>query len=279
MDVSKLDSLAQDKTCGLVVQKTKIHMSLQPKALQAINAKVKEELESRLFQYHKDFDGMLIHFSDVAVIKSGGSVHIDEEGYPHINVRLKAYIFRPLKGMEIDANVYDYHNNIIECRVFSDITITAYINEFQIKGEVNSGDLIKVQLTEVNHQGHFTRLAGTIKEIVHLQTTTVKKKNKKKTFSEDDGNAEENIPDDLPETAVVKKNKRKTFSEDDGNDDSINNNVKSEVMSDDAATTDLSEPTHHIVNENSDSDITKEPPQKKRKTKKSHRESLAPPHG
>merc|ERR1711872_639255 len=122
------------------------------------------------------------------------------------------------------------------------------------------------------------RLAGTIKEIVHLQTTTVKKKNKKKTFSEDDGNAEENIPDDLPETAVVKKNKRKTFSEDDGNDDSINNNVKSEVMSDDAATTDLSEPTH-IVNENGDSDITKEPPQKKRKTKKSHRESLAPPHG
>merc|ERR1711872_452961 len=180
----------------------------------------------------------------------GSSVHIDEEGYPHINVRLKAYIFRPLKGMEIDANVYDHHNNIIECRVFSDITITAYINEFQIKGEVNSGDLIKVQLTEVNHQGHFTRLAGTIKEIVHLQTTTVKK-----------------------------KNKRKTFSEDDGNDDSINNNVKSEVMSDDAATTDLSEPTHHIVNENSDSDITKEPPQKKRKTKKSHRESLAPPHG
>jgi len=179
-----MDGSIKDENCVLLKKITRIHLSLRPNALDSLDGKVNEELESRKFQYHKDFDGMLVHYSDVRVNHSQ-SIFVDEEGFPHINVRLKVHIFRPVKGMVTVATVNENNKSFLDCRMFSSIPITVYKNQFQTEEEILPGDQIKVTLTEVIHMNHRTKLAGAITEVLQ-SATSHQHKNKKTTFSDDD---------------------------------------------------------------------------------------------
>lgn len=190
MDAEELRTLAATENSGIFIKKVNIHMSLQPTALGNTEQKADQELERRLYRYHKDFDGMLLYYEDVAVKKKGGSIHIDEDGFPHINVKVKAFIFRPVKGVETVASVVEEHSNLIDCRLFDNIYLTVIKNQSNVKLEPT--DVVRVVLTDVMHHQHRTKLHANILSVV--SQTAPRTQNTKISFGEEEEYTEDKLP-------------------------------------------------------------------------------------
>jgi len=187
MDPEELKVQAANANSGIIIKKVNIHLFLQPTGLDNIEEKVDQELEQRLYSYHKDFDGMLLYYEDMAVRKKGGSIHIDEDGFPHLDVRVKAFIFRPVKGVETTATVVEEHTNLIDCRLFDNIYLTVIKNQSNVK--LNPHDIVRVTLTDVAHHHHRTKLHGNILSVVsqsHKCGGGWGKENKKILFNDED---------------------------------------------------------------------------------------------
>jgi len=200
---NELETLAKDTKSGIKIYDKRIHLAMLPNALGKQNEKVQELLQYRLYKYHRDFDGILLYFEDLKVMMKTGGFHLDYNGFPHLDVRLKAYVFRPQRGIEVTCKVFKSSTNNLACRLFDQIYITAVKSKEETE-IFNSGDIIKVEITDVLHHNHNTRISANFlsvisKAAVKLKTEGVKSEgedntasaNKKIVFNDSDSEGEE----------------------------------------------------------------------------------------
>lgn len=216
MNLDHLEQLTSEANSGVVLKNMKIHMALSPSALGNLNKKISEELDGRLYEYHRDFDGMLLHYQDAALQSNGGSIQTDEDGFPHFDVKLKAYIFKPAKDIEVTAEVYEANSLVIDCRIFGNISCTLFKKENA--GHFNAGDKLKVILTEVSHLKFRTKIYASILSVLESGDSCAQ--NKKITFDNDDPEVVEtpstpnqrlvfNVDSEDSENSKLESNKKK----------------------------------------------------------------------
>jgi len=200
---NELEKLSKDPSSGFKVLKTNIHIALGPSALGGGQEnKIIEELDERLNEYHRDFDGMLLHYEDVKVTNT--NIRLDYKGFPHLDVKLKAYVFQPRCGVKVNCSVFLPQNKILDCRIFNKMPIR--VNLYKDHDTYNAGDKLLVELTEVVHNPWKTKLTAKIVSVVCRNSSSATDLNKKITF--DDSDAEENI--DAEEDDNSKSRKRKS---------------------------------------------------------------------
>lgn len=229
MDLERLASLAdQSANSGILVKPVRVHLSLSPQSLGDESQGVTSELDSRLFRYHRDFDGMLLAYTDVRIL-GGDSYHIDEWGNTHLSVRIQAYIFRPVKGVVVVGTVTDKNSTHIGCLLFDEIRVSVS-SQSEADDRVTVGSEIRLQLSHVAHNQIVTKLRGTFISLAHQETesgSTAKKTKKRKRASETVSVADQStttlpvtatpdspVTDSLGRKSAKKKRKHKEREED-----------------------------------------------------------------
>jgi len=213
----ELVKLSKDPTSGIIVITTTIKMMLSPSVLGKAKEKIKEELTERLNVYHRDYDGMLLHFEDVKVLNEKNSIDLDYQGYPRFDVELKAYVFQPKRGLKVTCSVFLPQKFILDCRIFDRIVIKV---PNQTRDAYKVGDRLLVELTEVMHKNFYTKLTGQFISVVEDKQNKVS--NKKKKFLEN--SAVENGHEDQSEQPSSKKSKKRKLEEDPPEDELNTNN-------------------------------------------------------
>jgi len=284
-----LEVLSKEPNSGISIINTNVHMALSPSNIEKFEEKVLVTLDGRLFRFHNDFDGMLLHHQDAVVVKQGGSFFIDEVGYPHLDVKLKAYIFRPLKGIECVAEVYEANSTTIACRLFDNIFVNVLRNENL--DYFDAGDKLRVILTEVSHKQFRTTIFAKMLSVVSKSGGN--QQNKKTTFShqqEDDISVVEtpvnkkttfNIDDDEDENVVIepsskKKKKKRKHSGEDGTLAELN---PAAGLNDSEADVSKPKKKKKADSEQEDLDSSKVKKKKKKKDRQSSEEIISAAHG
>jgi len=216
----ELEKLSKDPTSGIKVLTTTIHIALSPSVLGKTKEKIKEELTERLNTYHRDYDGMLLHFEDVKVLNGRNSINLDYQGYPHFDVKLKAYVFQPKRGLKVTCSVFLPQNFLLDCRIFDRIVIKV---PNQAREAYKIGDRLLVELTEVMHKNFYTKISG---KFISVEDKQNKVSNKKKKFLENSD--EENGHEDQSEEPTSKKSKKRKLEEDPPVDELNTNNNNDE---------------------------------------------------
>jgi len=188
MDPRELKRLRKSCPSIQLQSKCRVHMHLQPSLLGNFIAGASQELKFRLFKYHKDFDGVLMHFESVSLADEGsGSVHLDDDGFPHITVSVDAYVFRPAVGSELTATVVKTHPDSLECQLFDRLILT--VVRAGNEAVVRPRDTVLVTVTEVTHRTSVTKLSAKLVSVV----TTSSGSNKHTTFDDDEIEEKEEV--------------------------------------------------------------------------------------
>ncbi|CAG9838505.1 unnamed protein product [Diabrotica balteata] len=182
-----LKKLKKRENSGVEVHTALQHLAIYPHQLNNFGDSVKGLLNAKIAKYNKTFNGILLGYKNIKLLKEGGVIH-DDSCYIHFDIRADFYIFKPEIGKIMEGVVKRKSKDHIGALVYEafnvSIPLTNDDEEEELGNTVKVGDNVTFQLTYINLTSYLPYIRGKlISETTETETneTEIKVKKKKKS--------------------------------------------------------------------------------------------------
>ncbi|XP_050509716.1 DNA-directed RNA polymerase I subunit RPA43 [Diabrotica virgifera virgifera] len=204
-----LKKLTQKENSGVEVHTTVQHLAIYPHQLNNFNDSVKGLLNAKIAKYNKTFNGILLGYKNIKLLKDGGVIQ-DDSYYIHFDLQADFYIFKPEIGKIMEGVVKRKSKDHIGALVYEafnvSIPLTSDDDEEELGNTVKVGDTVTFQIIYINLTSRLPYIRGRLmSETTETETNEISeikiKKRKKKSKTE----TTETETNETTETKVKKK--------------------------------------------------------------------------
>ena len=119
--MDQMTTTGSTETCFFSIEVTE-HMFLMPVYIKNIRKGVCEKLNQRIFEYSSELHGILVTFSNLAILQKTGEIH-DDNPHVHFNVKYTATIFQPHLGAVLKGVINKVGEDYFTCLVYDCFTV------------------------------------------------------------------------------------------------------------------------------------------------------------
>ncbi|OXU19018.1 hypothetical protein TSAR_009536 [Trichomalopsis sarcophagae] len=166
----ELEGLIEDEDSCVYLEKVQKHLGLHPFHLTDLNAALREILNSNLFCYDAELNGLVLAYRNPKLLSSLGDIMYDT-CFVHIDVEADFYIFRPEVGRSLKGFVNKKgtnHIGILLHKVFN-VSVPKPDDEEDWPGdEVKVGQEVRFTPEEIDYKTRLPYICGLLREEDYL---------------------------------------------------------------------------------------------------------------